>query len=380
MSIQANYLDQGFAPWSLMGPTNQSKVSGANEKYISQPNTTTGQATGDPVSQRFEDHLSPASNKTDTQVPANASQQEKLGLVDLLDVINPLQHIPGVASIYREVTGDEISAPARVAGGTLYGAIPGFFVSAFNAILEQESGNDLGGHMIAAVKNDPSASAAALNEVSPASGSAPMSSEAPSLVFPTDNRVQAAEVLDSRSPSETKNPISDPSIDNSAPNLAQTQTASVENTVRAGGIDMTLMPGAIPIEKTPHVYSAKPEKVAKDIPAPSQMAQDAALSAQPIAEKPAFKPLSKDVQMQLERIRTIQSNNALLDAQSEARIEPQAAPKVAPTVQRKVPTNLIGAMAENSGGGLNFPTTSPVDISESMMKALEKYEAMVNGG
>lgn len=41
---------------------------------------------------------------------------------DLLDVINPLQHIPMVSSIYRAVTGDEISPGARVAGGALYGA------------------------------------------------------------------------------------------------------------------------------------------------------------------------------------------------------------------------------------------------------------------
>ena len=40
---------------------------------------------------------------------------------DLLDVINPLQHIPIVNEIYQELTGDKIGVAARLAGGTLFG-------------------------------------------------------------------------------------------------------------------------------------------------------------------------------------------------------------------------------------------------------------------
>ncbi|HEV7371081.1 MAG TPA: hypothetical protein VGO20_18420, partial [Arenibaculum sp.] len=54
------------------------------------------------------------------------SPQSSLSFWDLLDVINPLQHIPVVGTIYRALTGDEISTPARVAGGTLYGGVVGF--------------------------------------------------------------------------------------------------------------------------------------------------------------------------------------------------------------------------------------------------------------
>jgi len=39
----------------------------------------------------------------------------------LLDVINPLQHIPLVSTLYREITGDEISPSARILGGGLFG-------------------------------------------------------------------------------------------------------------------------------------------------------------------------------------------------------------------------------------------------------------------
>ncbi|MHA7772914.1 hypothetical protein [Roseibium sp. M-1] len=40
---------------------------------------------------------------------------------DFIDVINPLQHIPGVAELYRAVTNDRISDEARKTGNALYG-------------------------------------------------------------------------------------------------------------------------------------------------------------------------------------------------------------------------------------------------------------------
>jgi hypothetical protein len=49
-----------------------------------------------------------------------------LGFDDFLDVINPLQHLPVVGMLYRAITGDEISAPAKIAGDTLFGGIYGF--------------------------------------------------------------------------------------------------------------------------------------------------------------------------------------------------------------------------------------------------------------
>lgn len=68
----------------------------------------------------------------------------ELEFADLLDVINPLQHIPVVSSLYRELTGDEIKAPARVLGGFLFGGPVGLVGSVANAAIEEASGRDLG--------------------------------------------------------------------------------------------------------------------------------------------------------------------------------------------------------------------------------------------
>ena len=70
-------------------------------------------------------------------------------LATLLDVINPLQHIPVVGSLYREITGDEISQAASIAGGALFGGPIGLASATANAIFEQASGNDLMGHAVA---------------------------------------------------------------------------------------------------------------------------------------------------------------------------------------------------------------------------------------
>ncbi|WP_346907408.1 hypothetical protein [uncultured Roseibium sp.] len=65
--------------------------------------------------------------KTGAPVPkptletASAEKAQSFGFKDFLDVINPLQHIPGISELYRAVTGDEISDGARYSGNALYG-------------------------------------------------------------------------------------------------------------------------------------------------------------------------------------------------------------------------------------------------------------------
>ena len=80
--------------------------------------------------------------------------EESLGFEDLLDVVNPLQHIPIVSNLYREMTGDEISAPARILGGFLFGGPVGLVASAVNAIAEEATGRDLGEAAIATLFGD----------------------------------------------------------------------------------------------------------------------------------------------------------------------------------------------------------------------------------
>jgi hypothetical protein len=73
------------------------------------------------------------------------------GFKDLLDIVNPLQHLPVVGSIYRYLTGDEPSGGARIIGDTIFGGPIGFGVGVVGAALTDSKGHDLGERALAAV-------------------------------------------------------------------------------------------------------------------------------------------------------------------------------------------------------------------------------------
>lgn len=72
----------------------------------------------------------------------------------ILDVINPLQHIPVISTIYRNITGDEISPMARVAGDALYGGPIGAAVGLADVAVESATGKDIGGNVMAMLTDD----------------------------------------------------------------------------------------------------------------------------------------------------------------------------------------------------------------------------------
>jgi hypothetical protein len=75
------------------------------------------------------------------------------GFGDLVDIINPLQHLPIVATIYRNLSGDRIGALPRVVGGALWGRIGGFVTGAVNAVVEWFTGKDIGDHIYAFLRD-----------------------------------------------------------------------------------------------------------------------------------------------------------------------------------------------------------------------------------
>jgi hypothetical protein len=98
-----------------------------------------------------EKPMSVAIAPTTVQAPAVPGPAEKqtpehsgLGFGDLLDVVNPLQHIPIIGTIYRHITGDTMCAAAEIAGGALYGGVIGTIASIADVLFTQETGKDFG--------------------------------------------------------------------------------------------------------------------------------------------------------------------------------------------------------------------------------------------
>lgn len=87
-------------------------------------------------------------------VSPGTEQDDGFGFADLLDIVNPLQHIPLVGTLYRNVTGDEIKPVSRIIGGGVFGGVAGLAGSAVNVIVEEETGRDVAGNVLALALGD----------------------------------------------------------------------------------------------------------------------------------------------------------------------------------------------------------------------------------
>ena len=84
----------------------------------------------------------------------NPFGKDGMSFLDLLDVINPLQHIPLISTLYRSVTGDEIDPASKLMGSTLYWGPIGAVTSLVDVMVEFSTGKDIGEHTLNIIKRD----------------------------------------------------------------------------------------------------------------------------------------------------------------------------------------------------------------------------------
>ncbi len=81
----------------------------------------------------------------------NAAAKKPFGFGDLIDMVNPLQHIPVVSHLYRQFTGDEIRPISTIIGGAVFGGAAGAASGLVNAAIQEETGKDLTGNVLSFV-------------------------------------------------------------------------------------------------------------------------------------------------------------------------------------------------------------------------------------
>ena len=69
--------------------------------------------------------------------------EDGVSFMDFLDIINPLQHIPLISTLYRNLTGDEIDPASKIAGSTLYGGPIGAVASLLDVMVEYKTGKSI---------------------------------------------------------------------------------------------------------------------------------------------------------------------------------------------------------------------------------------------
>ncbi len=171
----------------------------------------------------------PTAQRKPAEPEETLADRMSVGFDDLLDVVNPLQQLPVVSSVYREATGESISIPARLAGGFLFGGLPGLIGSAAMVAFEEVTGDSVLGH-IGSLLEDGTETAA---EGAPA-GTLPWMSGGgnggdPALPSPQS----LAEALRRKSGAATETGIVAPAGEQPAPQLLA-KLYSLEATAKAG--------------------------------------------------------------------------------------------------------------------------------------------------
>jgi len=78
-----------------------------------------------------------------------ASDGGDYSFLDVVDMVNPFQHIPVLNTIYRNFTGDTIKPISQIIGGSLFGGPVGAVSSTANVIIKNRTGKDIAENVFA---------------------------------------------------------------------------------------------------------------------------------------------------------------------------------------------------------------------------------------
>lgn len=81
-------------------------------------------------------------------------KDDGFGFGDVLDIINPLQHLPVIGTIYRKFSGDTLKPLSNIVGGALFGGPIGAVSSAVNVAVKSGTGKDIAENAFAIVGFD----------------------------------------------------------------------------------------------------------------------------------------------------------------------------------------------------------------------------------
>jgi hypothetical protein len=107
---------------------------------------------------------------------------------DFVDIINPLQHLPVVGTLYRAITGDTIKTPEKIMGDTLYGGPLGGLSAIADTLFQEKTGKSFGDTVLGWLGFGHDAVPA---NVAQKSDPAPVKTAAASTPVPADTNVTA---------------------------------------------------------------------------------------------------------------------------------------------------------------------------------------------
>lgn len=134
---------EGVNPWRALGPTAEGAPKQAQKS----------QAQMDGALRASEVGLSNDGADADGK-EFQAFGDDGFTFYDFLDIINPLQHIPVVSTVYRNMSEDQLDPAPRIMGSTLFMGPIGLATSTLNVVVEHQTGQDLGQHVVSMFEDD----------------------------------------------------------------------------------------------------------------------------------------------------------------------------------------------------------------------------------
>lgn len=89
------------------------------------------------------DNIASVRTPETTQPDTYATKEESFGFGDIIDIINPLQHIPVVNHAYRSLTDDQIKPISEIVGGSIFGGATGGLTALANVLTKQATGKNI---------------------------------------------------------------------------------------------------------------------------------------------------------------------------------------------------------------------------------------------
>ncbi|WP_085901572.1 hypothetical protein [Kiloniella majae] len=244
---------------------------------------------------QFKSELAKTGLEASESQPSNQEDQS-FGFFDFLDVINPLQHIPVISTLYREITGDEIQPAARVVGGMIYGGPTGFVSAIANSIVEETTGKDIGENIMEAFlgsdEDENPVQTAALeaypedattplfSQLAPVIPPAPIqqpklenaaTSHNPGSASPLEGKAALTALYNDLAPSSTTEPVSQ-QIRASNASLNVPQGGSTTLATSKPGKWFPLSGGNVLIAQTSHLPQARPsESTSQQVESPTTL-------------------------------------------------------------------------------------------------------------
>lgn len=97
----------------------------------------------------------PSSPETSAAYPdisyERSENDDSYSFGDIIDIINPLQHLPVIGTLYRQFTGDTIKPISNIIGGAIFGGPVGAVSSVANVVVKDRTGKDIGENALSLV-------------------------------------------------------------------------------------------------------------------------------------------------------------------------------------------------------------------------------------